>query len=104
MSITTLIYQLVNINHILFDIIQYSVHNCNIILFQTLVPLSGQWISPIVSGDCPPPCDKFSLTPLTDDTFVMFGGYTPDGDTNVMYIGHCTKSTIVSVMYVYGDA
>ena len=36
--------------------------------------LSGQWISPTVSGDCPPPCDFFTLTPLTDDTFVMFGG------------------------------
>ena len=51
----------------------------------------------VISGDCPPPCDYFSLTPLTDDTFIMFGGKTPDGKTNATYIGHCTKSSIVSI-------
>ena len=82
----------------------YSKHLYLSTLKINVVSLSGQWISPIVSGDCPPPCDKFSLTPLTDDTFVMFGGKTPDGYTNATYIGHCTKSTIVSIMYVYGCA
>ena len=63
-----------------------------------MLSFSGQWIPPIVSGDCPPPCDRSSLTPLTDDTFVMFGGYTPDRETSATYIGHCTKSTIVSTI------
>ena len=59
----------------------------------------GEWLSPIVSGDCPPPCYYFSLTALTDNTFLMFGGETADGRTNATYIGHCTKSTIVSIKY-----
>ena len=62
-----------------------------------MLSFSGQWISPIVSGDCPPPCEGFSLTPLTNDTFITFGGYS-DGYTNATYIGHCTKSTIVSTI------
>ena len=65
---------------------------------------SGEWISPIDSGYRPLPCISFSLTSLMDDTFVMFGGETLDGYTNATYIGHCTKSTIVSIMYVYGHA
>ena len=63
-----------------------------------MLSISGQWISPIVSGDCPPPrCSNFTLTSLTDDTFLMFGGYTSDGKTNAVYIGNCTQSTIVSI-------
>ena len=59
--------------------------------------LSGQWISLIVSGDCPPPCDSFTLTSLTNDTFLMFGGHTCDGTSNAVYIGNCMKSTVVSI-------
>ena len=51
----------------------------------------GEWISPNIRGNCPPPCDFFPLTSLTDNTFVMFGGRTADGQTNATYIGHCTK-------------
>ena len=58
--------------------------------------VSGEWISPIITGSCPLPCDSFTLTSLTDDIFVMFGGRTPEGTTNATYIAHCTKSTIVS--------
>ena len=63
-----------------------------------MLSISGQWISPIVSGDCPPPCSSFTLTSLTDNTFLMFGGYTPDDLTNAVYIGNCTQSTIVSIL------
>ena len=63
-----------------------------------MLSLSGQWISSIARGDCPPPCRGFTLTSLTDDTFLMFGGITPDGETNAVYIGNCTQSTIVSIL------
>ena len=33
----------------------------------------------------------------TDNIFLMFGGRTADGVTDATYIGHCTKSTIVSI-------
>ena len=62
-----------------------------------MLSISGQWISPIVNGDCPPPCYSFTLTSLTDDTFLMFGGITPNGLTNAVYIGNCTQSKVVSI-------
>ena len=64
-----------------------------------MLSLSDQWISPVVSGDYPPPCDDFTLTTLADNTFIMFGGLIPNGRTNSLYIGHSTKSVIVSIVY-----
>ena len=61
--------------------------------------LSDQWISPVVSGDCPPPCRDFTLTALTDNTFITFGGCIPNGRTNSLYIVHCTESVLVSIVY-----
>ena len=62
--------------------------------------ISGQWISPSVSGDFPPYCCYFTLTSLTDNTFLMFGGINYDEEeTNTVYIGNCTQSTIVSILY-----
>ena len=63
-----------------------------------MLSLSDQWITPVVSGDCPPPCIDFTLIALTDNTFIMFGGYTPNGYTNSLYIGYCTKSVVVSIV------
>ena len=63
-----------------------------------MLSLSDQWISPVISRDCPPPCQNFTLTALTDNTFIMFGGLTPNGRTNSLYIGHCTKSVLVSII------
>ena len=68
-----------------------------VFVFNFINDFSGEWISPTDSGYRPLPCISFSLTSLTDDTFVMFGGETLDGYTNATYIGHCTKSTIVSI-------
>ena len=63
-----------------------------------MLSLSDQWISPVVSGDYLPPCSSFTLTALTDNTFIMFGGSTPNVETNSLYIGHCTKSVLVSII------
>ena len=64
-----------------------------------MLSLSGQWVLPAVIGDCPLPSSLFTLTALTDDTFIMFCGTSPNGITitNSLYIGHCTKSVVVSV-------
>ena len=63
-----------------------------------MLSLLDQWITPVVSGDCPPPCSDFTLTALTDNTFIMFGGDTRSGKTNSLYIGHCTESVLVSIV------
>ena len=37
-------------------------------------PFSGEWISPVINGDCPPPCEGCILTSVAPDTFIMLGG------------------------------
>lgn len=51
------------------------------------------------SGDHPPPCDVFTLTSLTTNIFVMFGGLTSNGHSSDVYIGQCIQLAIVSVLF-----
>ena len=41
---------------------------------------------------------------LTDDTFILFHGRTHDAKTNATYIGRCTKSTTVRMLWVWLNA
>ncbi|XP_019851895.1 PREDICTED: rab9 effector protein with kelch motifs-like [Amphimedon queenslandica] len=60
---------------------QYSVYGrCNEIHYYRIS--SDQWISPVVTGDRPPPVYDFTLTPVTNNTAVMFGGDTNNGMIN----------------------
>ena len=58
--------------------------------------LLDQWISPVVTGDRPPPIESFTLTPVTNNTAVMFGGLTDNGESNKLYIISFTKISVVS--------
>ena len=58
--------------------------------------LLDQWISPVVTGDRPPPIYSFTLTPDTNNTAVMFGGSTDNGDSNKLYMISFTKTLVVS--------
>ena len=58
--------------------------------------LLDQWISPVVTGDRPPPIYQFTLTPVTNNTAVMFGGTTANGDSNKLYMISFTKTSVVS--------
>uniref|UniRef100_A0A1X7VSH3 Uncharacterized protein n=1 Tax=Amphimedon queenslandica TaxID=400682 RepID=A0A1X7VSH3_AMPQE len=55
---------------------------------------SDQWISPDVAGDRPPPIDSFTLTPVTNNTAVMFRGYTDNGVSNKLYMISFTKTSV----------
>ena len=59
----------------------------------------GKWITPTVTGDRPPPIYDFTLTSVTNNTAVLFGGRTPNnlGSDNV-YIINFTKTSVVSVL------
>uniref|UniRef100_A0A1X7SY59 Uncharacterized protein n=1 Tax=Amphimedon queenslandica TaxID=400682 RepID=A0A1X7SY59_AMPQE len=57
------------------------------------VCVCDQWISPVVTGDRPPPIDDFTLTPVTNNTAVMFGGYTGNG-WNKLYMISFTKTSV----------
>ena len=59
----------------------------------------GEWITPTVTGDRPPPIRSFTLTSVTNNTAILFGGTTAtDGDTNNVYIIKFTRTSVVSVL------
>ena len=58
----------------------------------------GKWITPTVTGDRPPPIDQFTLTSVTNNTAVLFGGDTTNGASNNVYIINFTKTSVVSVL------
>ena len=60
----------------------------------------GEWISPIVTGDRPPPIKTFTLTAITNTTAILFGGGTVAGTSNDVYIFEFTDTSVVSVLLV----
>ena len=58
----------------------------------------GEWITPTVTGDRPPPISLFTLTSVTNNTAVLFGGGTTNGRSNNVYIINFTKTSVVSVL------
>ena len=58
----------------------------------------GEWITPAVTGDRPPPINEFTLTSVTNNTAVLFGGVTTNGYINSVYIINFTKTSVVSVL------
>ena len=62
----------------------------------------GEWITPTVTGDRPPPIYDFTLTSVTNNTAVLFGGDTTNGVSNNVYIIYFTKTLVVSVLTMFG--
>ena len=58
----------------------------------------GKWITPTVTGDRPPPINQFTLTSVTNNTGVLFGGKTTNGFSNNVYIINFTKTSVVSLL------
>ena len=58
----------------------------------------GEWITPTVTRGRPPPIDDFTLTSVTNNTAVLFGGATTNGWSNNVYIIDFTKTPVVSVL------
>ena len=58
----------------------------------------GEWITPAVTGDRPPPMYDFTLTSITNNTAVLFGGLTTNEPSNNVYIINFTKTSVVSVL------
>ena len=58
----------------------------------------GEWITPTVTGDRPPPINDFTFTSVTNNTALLFGGVTTNGISNNVYIINFTKTSVVSVL------
>ena len=59
----------------------------------------GEWITPTVTGDKPPPIKDFTLTSVTNNTAVLFGGAITNGWSNNVYIINFNKTSLVSVLF-----
>ena len=62
--------------------------------------LLGKWSSPNVTGDRPPPISSFTLSSITNDSAILFGGYTSNGRSNNTYIVNFSHTSVVSVLLV----
>ena len=58
----------------------------------------GEWITPTVTGNRPPHISSFTLTSVTNNTAVLFGGLTTNGFSNNIYIINFTKTSVVSAL------
>ena len=61
-------------------------------------PFSGEWISPVINGDCPPPCEGCILTSVAPDTFIMLGGDISHCSCNNDVLCHSTSKSTVHIL------
>ena len=52
-------------------------------------------------GEAPPPCQSFTLTSLSNNRALLFGGRIPNCRDNTVYIGQCTDIAVVSIVCNY---
>ena len=58
-------------------VILYGVHVLFSLIFIWILSHIAQWTTPNITGSKPPPIVRFTLTKITTDRAVMFGGFTP---------------------------
>ena len=63
-------------------------------------PPAGEWSSPNITGQPPPPCDSFTLTPVGERRAALFGGRSGSGLTvsDDLFIVDLSRDTVVSVI------
>ena len=63
-------------------------------------PPAGEWSSPNVTGQPPPPCSQFTLTPVGERRAALFGGWSESGYSDDLLIVELSRDTVVSVMRI----
>ena len=62
-------------------------------------PPAGEWSSPNITGQPPPPCDSFTLTPVGERRAALFGGWSGSGALSAdVFIVDLSRDTVVSVI------
>ena len=69
-------------------------------VFILILLFLGEWTSPTVTGDRPPPISDFTLTSITNTTSLLFGGHIGDRYSNDVYTFEFTDASVVSVLLV----
>ena len=62
-------------------------------------PPAGEWSSPNITGQPPPPCDSFTLTPVGERRAALFGGVSASVAISYdLFIVDLSRDTVVSVI------
>ena len=63
-------------------------------------PPAGEWSSPNITGQPPPPCSDFTLTPVGERRAALFGGSSGSGlaVSDDLFIVDLSRDTVVSVI------
>ena len=63
-------------------------------------PPAGEWSSPNITGQPPPPCYNFTLTPVGERRAALFGGSSGSVLTvsDDLFIVDLSRDTVVSVI------
>ena len=60
-------------------------------------PPAGEWSSPNITGQPPPPCSDFTLTPVGERRAALFGGISGSVSDD-LFIVDLSRDTVVSVI------
>ena len=61
---------------------------------------AGEWSSPNITGQPPPPCSSFTLTPVGERKVALFGGKNESDDSDDLLIVELSRNTVVSDMEI----
>ena len=61
-------------------------------------PPAGEWSSPNITGQPPPPSSEFTLTSVGDRRAALFGGWSGSGASDGLFIVDLSRDTVVSVI------
>ena len=66
----------------------------------TLHVSTGEWSSPNITGQPPPPCKSFTLTQVGERRAALFGGYSVSGPISDLFVVELSRLTVVSVVRI----
>ena len=58
----------------------------------------GEWSSPNITGQPPPPCSAFTLTQVGERRAALFGDYSGSGPLSDLFVVELSRHTVVSVV------
>ena len=61
-------------------------------------PPAGEWSSPNITGQPPPQCDGFTLTPVGERRAALFGGWSESAASDDLFIVDLSRDAVVSVI------
>ena len=58
----------------------------------------GEWISPNITGQPPPPCNSFTFTQVGERRAALFGGKGGSKPLSDLFVVELSRHTVVSVV------